>query len=203
MITSLFCLAGFASGEEADYPRIPVAAVERYAASTISEVIESMNVPLTLMRSSSLVFKMDPIDNHIAVEPPAGVSARLTHYANPALKVDLISFKKANFGHNLSEATLNAYLLGRAQDFTEEQAFKILNEPAFTTGPARFRFFGVRSVPLSYSFLEKDVQLTREENWFDIDGYIHIISVEAPSRFFISYFESIRVPFNSSTPVGN
>lgn len=103
----------------------------------------------------------------------------------------------------LNEPTLRSYLQGLSQGMTEEQDFAVLEEPVISTGPARFRFLGQRAIPLRYRFIDGGNDVTRAENWFQIGDNIHVIVIEGPSRFFDSYFESIRVPFNSSVEISD
>lgn len=146
---------------------------------------------------------MDFIDDHASAAAEPGVSLKFAHYANPRLKVDLISFTKEDFGYEMEAEVLRDYLAGIEEEFTAEQAFEIVEEPVVSTGPAKFRFLGQRALPLRYRFIRDKIDLTRAENWFEIDGIIHVIAIEAPTRFFDAYFESIRIPFNSSVRVGN
>jgi hypothetical protein len=196
-------LVASAAEEETDFPAIPKSAVDAYTVTQVYERIESVDVPQLRATGRLLTFQMDPVDSHSTVPAPEGVSLRLEHYANPQLQVDLSSFAREAFEFGLSEETLRQYLAGIAQTMTEEQNFKILEEPVITTGPARFRFLGQRAIPLRYRFRDKGVDLTRAENWFRIGDNIHVISIQGPSRFFDTYFESIRVPFNSSVAIGN
>ena len=203
LFAPLFCLSVIAQTQEAEtFPEIPREELDSYTLTQVTERIESMDVPMLRVSGNGLTFVMNPIPNHSADRAPKDVSLRLTHYANPQLQVELASFKAADFGYDFNEATLRQYLQGIQMQYAAEQNFEVLLEPVITTGPSRFRFLGVRSIPLRYRFNQEDDDLTREENWFLIDGTIHVISVQGFSRSFEGYFQSIRIPFNSSNSEG-
>lgn len=200
---SLLCLVSTALAQEVDFPSIPNEAVDAYSVTQIDERLESVDRPQMRAAGRFLTFKMDPVDSHSVVRAPEGISLRLEHNANLQLKVELSSFERDAFGYDLSEQTLRDYLKGIEQQMTEEKNFQILEEPVITTGPARFRFLGQRAIPLRYRFLNGEADITRAENWFQTENAIHVIAIQGPSRFFDSYFESIRIPFNSSVAIEN
>lgn len=200
-----FCFAATAQAddEQEAFPRIPSQTLDKYSLSQITKRLESIDVQLMQVNGGNLTFNMEPIPNHSPAPSPGDVSLRLVHYANPQLHVEISSFKAEDFGFDFNEATLRKYLQGIQMQFAEEQNFEILQEPVQSTGPARFRFLGRRSIPLKYRFILGDNDLTREENWFLVDGSIHVISVQGLSRSFEGYFQSIRIPFNSSVSLSN
>lgn len=199
----LLILGSALSAEEVQFPSIPTEAVDQYTVTAFTERVESVDLPALRFSGRLLTFKMDAIDQHKPAQAPEGVSARLQDYANPLLQVELVSFKAEDFEFDLNEQTLRDYLKGVEQQFAEEQKFEVLEEPVISTGPARFRFLGQRAIPMRYTFSEDGRDLTRAENWFPIEDNIHVISIQGPSGFFDGYFESIRIPFNSSAPLDN
>lgn len=199
----LFLLASALSAEDVQFPTIPTEAVDKYAVTAFNERVESVDLPALRVSGRQLTFKMDAIGQHTPAQAPEGVSLRLQHYANPLLQVELVSFKADDFAFDLDEQTLRDYLKGIEQQYSVEQNFEVLEEPVISTGPARFRFLGQRAIPMRYKFTEGGNDLTRAENWFLIGDNIHVISIQGPSRFFDGYFESIRIPFNSSVPLDN
>ena len=79
----------------------------------------------------------------------------------------------------------------------KEQGFEVTLAPEVTTGPARFRILGQRTISFNYAYTKDEQRILRGENWVEIDGTIYIVAVEAPGPNFRRFFERVRVAMNS------
>lgn len=153
-----------------------------------------------LRLSGPIVFTMDPIPGFQPAE--GGGPEAFVHYATSAARIDLRSFAPEDFGTKLSAQSLTAYLDRLAASHPPGQHFEILEAPAVTNGPARFRFLGKRALTLRYAYDQEGKRTVRAENWVEAEGLIHVISIEAPRDAFDRHFEAARASFNAAAPAG-
>jgi hypothetical protein len=180
-----------------EFPRIPIATVQRYQASVIDVTLEQTSVQrLRLSGPQTLI--LDPLPGYQSVATEGQCSTRFELQHAPTFRVEFFAFPARNFGFPLNDESLNLYAQGLSLNFQAEQEFKIIELAAFNgVGPAKFRIFGKRARTLRYSYRNEDTDLVVGENWIENDGTLYMVRVQAPRRSFAREYKEVKASFNS------
>ncbi len=190
----LLLTAVFARGAET-FPAIPEGMIERYSAEPFAERVESFAMERLLLKGRHPIL-MDYIPGHRFVGN-SNASAFFDIRFNPGYQTSFFVFPENTFGAALSPESLNLYLRGKATKAPPVMRFEIIENASPTTGPAKFRIFGMRALTIRYTHLVEGKAVTTGENWIENDGTIFVVTVRAPSEGFERYFERVRVALSS------
>lgn len=175
--------------------QIPFGQLDRYQASTYTDQVESYEMPRTrLVGKEDLIYEIIP--NMVWDREADNVSIAFFNRWSPLNRYEVFRFPSRAIERKFGLDLIEAYLAGQALQL-EEEGFEVVLPPEVTTGPARFRILGQRTISFSYAYLKDEQRIIRGENWVEIDGIIYIVAIEAPERNFRRYFETMRVAMNS------
>jgi hypothetical protein len=155
-----------------------------------------------LQLQGRITMVMDPLADHFSIPTDGRCSARFELRNAPDITVEFLTFPSTAFGHALNDATLNLYLEGISRQYSQQQAFEIIEPAAFTeNGPAQFRILGQRAHTLRYGFLKDQSPYICGENWIERNGTVHIVRIQAPAHAFELEFSEVKAILNSMTEV--
>jgi hypothetical protein len=175
--------------------QIPINQLDRYQASTYTDQVESYEMERTrLIGKEDLIYEILP-DMIVDRDALTASIAFFNRWA-PLNRYELTRFSADAIDGEFGLELIQAYLNGRAFEL-KEQGFEVTLAPEVTTGPARFRILGQRTISFNYAYTKDEQRILRGENWVEIDGIIYIVAVEAPGPNFRRFFERVRVAMNS------
>ncbi|MFP4261191.1 MAG: hypothetical protein ACLFS1_08950 [Opitutales bacterium] len=175
--------------------QIPVNKLDRYQASTYTDQVESYEMERTrLIGKEDLIYEIIP--DMIVDRDVTNASIAFSNRWAPLNRYELTRFPADAIDRDFGLELIQAYLNGRALEL-EEQGFEVTLAPEVTTGPARFRILGQRTISFTYAYIKDEQRILRGENWVEIDGIIYIVAIEAPESNFRRFFERARVAMNS------
>lgn len=195
LVPVFFFAAAFLHGETEERFEIPVDRLNPYQASTYTERVESYEMQRTrLTGKDDLIYEIIP--GMVWDREASNVSIAFANRWAPLNRYEVLRFPSSAIEKPFGIELIKAYLDGQAVKL-EEQGFEVVLPPEVTTGPAKFRILGQRTLSFSYAYLKDEQRVVRGENWVEIDGVIYIVAIEAPEANFRRFFELVRVAMNS------
>lgn len=183
-------------------PTIPYGSLLKYSAGVEYETLESMQLKRLLL-NGPIRIRIDPFGGYSPVPAQEGASIRFQIDAAPQFQVDLLSLPKSSFPYELNDQTLNAYVDGMAARQAPERAFTVISYSDYSPeGASKFRILSRRARQIIYEFTDPQAGRMRvAENWVEIDGYIHIVKVQAPASHFEFQLRIVGDSFSSASRV--